>query len=238
MPQPLSSFPTGGAAVVIGARGGIGGALSAGLSESGRFTTVLGLHRASQPPLDLLDEQSIGHAAQQAAALPGALRLVVVATGMLHEPGLSPERSLKELDGERLARSFALNATGPALVMKHFLPLLARDGKAVLAALSARVGSIADNSLGGWYGYRASKAALNQLVHTAAVEIGRRRPDQICVALHPGTVATALSAPFAKAGLDVRSPAVAAADLLAVIDGLDRRSSGGFYDHKGVAIEW
>ncbi len=137
-----------------------------------------------------------------------------------------------------MARAFAVNAIGPALLMKHFLPLLPRQGRSVFATLSARVGSIGDNRLGGWYSYRASKAALNQLMRTAAVELGRRQPAALCVALHPGTVATRLSAPFAKAGLDVQTAEQAADGLLQVIDSLRPGSSGGFFDHRGEAVPW
>ena len=122
--------------------------------------------------------------------------------------------------------------------MKHALPALAPQGKAVFATLSARVGSIGDNHLGGWYGYRASKAALNQLVRTAAIELKRRRPAGLCVALHPGTVSTALSSPFSKDGLEVQTPQTSAARLLGVIDDLSADQSGFFFDHLGVAIPW
>ena len=135
-------------------------------------------------------------------------------------------------------RSFALNAIGPAMIMKHVLPLLPRSGKAVFATLSARVGSIGDNRLGGWYSYRASKAALNQLVRTAAVELARRSPEALCIALHPGTVATSLSAPFSAAGLEVHTPAAAARHLLAVVDKLTPEANGGFFDWRGQPVPW
>ncbi len=191
------------------------------------------LGRATKPPLDLLDEASI----VAAAAFCGPdLTLVIDATGFLHDAEFQPEKSLRQLDPVHLARSFALNATGPALLMKHFLPLLARNEPAVFATLSARVGSISDNRLGGWYAYRASKAALNQLVRTAAVELARNRPQAVCVALHPGTVATGLSGPFAKNGLDVQTPEAAATRLLAVIAGLTVERSGTLIDQNGLTI--
>ncbi len=224
-------------AVVFGAGGGIGGALVAALAGDPRFAAVIGLGRGSAPRFDLLDEASIADAVRAVAAR-GAIRLAIDATGFLHDAAQMPEKSLRELDAARLARSFALNAIGPALLMKHLLPALPREGRAVFATLSARVGSIGDNRLGGWYGYRASKAALNQFVRTAAVELARRSPAAICVALHPGTVATGLSAPFAAAGLDVQAPEVAAARLLAVIDRLTPTESGGFFDHRGEAVPW
>jgi NAD(P)-dependent dehydrogenase (short-subunit alcohol dehydrogenase family) len=219
-------------AVVIGATGGIGAALAIALEAGGH--RVLRLGRTTTPPLDLLDEASIAAAAAHVAA-PA---LVIDATGFLHGEGVAPEKSWRELDPAHLARAFALNAIGPALLMKHFLPLLPRTGRPVFATLSARVGSIGDNRLGGWYAYRASKAALNQLVRTAAIELRRRAPNAICVALHPGTVETALSAPFARTGLEVRPASEAAEDLLRVIAGLTPADSGGFLDHKAVPIPW
>ena len=234
--MPLSE-PRPAVAVVVGAGGGIGGARLAALLAEGRFTHVLGLSRRSAPPIDLLDEASLARAAAFAAA-KGELRLVLDATGFLHDERQAPERSWQQLDAAGLARSFALNAIGPALLMKHVLPLLPRTGRSVFATLSARVGSIGDNRLGGWYGYRASKAALNQLVRTAAVELARRSPQAICVALHPGTVATPLSAPFVATGLEVHTPSAAARHLLAVIDGLGPDATGGFVDWRGRPVPW
>jgi NAD(P)-dependent dehydrogenase (short-subunit alcohol dehydrogenase family) len=224
-------------AVVVGAGGGIGRACADRLAEDDRYTGVLRLGRRSSPPLDLLSEPSIAAAAAWSAE-QGDIRLVLIATGFLHDAGFRPERSWRELDPAHMAHAFAVNAIGPALLMKHFCPRLPRRGRVVLAALSARVGSIGDNHRGGWHSYRASKAALNQLVRTTAVELRRHNPDSVCVALHPGTVDTALSAPFEKAGLDVRPPEVAAADLLAVIDRLTPTHSGGFFDQRGDVIEW
>jgi len=192
---------TGGRAVVIGAGGGIGAALVAALQASARFEHVHALSRYPLPDsdsisggvIDVTDEVSIQAAAKQ---IGSPLDLVLVATGILHEDGRMPEKALRDLDGAALARIFQINTIGPALVLKHFAPLLAKDRRTVVAALSARVGSISDNRSGGWYGYRASKAALNMIVKSAAIELRRSRPQAICVALHPGTVDTALSKPF------------------------------------------
>ena len=151
---------------------------------------------------------------------------------------MMPERSWRHLDPGALAHNFAINAIGPALLVKHFLPQLARREKAVFACLSARVGSIGDNRLGGWYGYRAAKAALNQILHTAAIELARSHPESVCIALHPGTVESALSSPFSRAGLDVQPPALAGARLLSVIDQLTAEQSGSFIDYKGAPIVW
>ena len=233
----LGSFPQAGVAVVFGASGGIGGALVQAIRATERFEHVVALSRSTSPSIDLLDEASLERAAAFAADL-GELRLVIGATGFLYDDRQGPEKSWRELDAVNLARSFALNAIGPALIMKHLLPRLARPGKAVFATLSARVGSIGDNRLGGWYSYRASKAALNQLVRTAAVELARRSPDALCIALHPGTVATALSAPFAATGLEVHLPAAAARHLLAVIDELTADANGGFFDWRAQPVPW
>lgn len=217
-------------AVVIGATGGIGAALADMLATHGE---VIRLGRATEPRLDLLDEASIAAAA---SAVGQNLTLVIDATGFLHNGRFQPEKALRQIDPAHLAHSFAINATGPALLMKHFLPLLARRERAVFATLSARVGSISDNRLGGWYSYRAAKAALNQLLRTAAIELARTHKQAICVALHPGTVETGLSRPFAKAGLDVQTPAQSAARLIEVLDTITPSQTGLLFDHMGVQI--
>lgn len=226
-----------GLAVVVGASGGLGAALAAALEGGGAYDAVVRLSRGGEPTLDLLSEASVAAAAAWAAT-QGPIRLVLDATGFLHDERFRPERSWRDIDPAHMAHAFAVNAIGPALLVKHLCPLLPREGRAVFATLSARVGSIGDNRLGGWYGYRASKAALNQVVRTAAVELRRHNPAAVCVALHPGTVATPLSAPFAKAGLDVRPPEVAARELLAVLGALGPAQSGGFFDHRGDPVPW
>ena len=240
MTDPTLFPPDAGVALVIGAGGGIGAALVAGLQASQAFASVMGLGRGTLPRLDYSDEASLQtaaqHVADQCAASGQALRLLVVATGFLHGDAGQPERSFTTLDAAYLQQVFAINTLGPALVMKHFLPLMARQGRCVAGFLSARVGSIGDNALGGWYGYRASKAALNQLVKTASIEMTRRNKHSICVALHPGTVATALSQPFAKTGLTVRPAEEAAADLLRVLAGLQAGDTGALIDHHGEKL--
>jgi NAD(P)-dependent dehydrogenase (short-subunit alcohol dehydrogenase family) len=235
----LASLPRPCRAAVVGASGGIGAGIAEALAVGG-----IEVHALSRRPvtpqsglLDLTDEASIAAACEALAGDP-PLRLAIVATGLLHDGTLRPEKSLAALDAERLARSFAVNTIGPALVAKHVLPLLPREGKSVFAVLSARVGSIADNRLGGWYGYRASKAALNQIVRTLAIEIRRTRPEAIVVALHPGTVETPLSAPF-RGGVSAErlfAPEVAADHLLRVVDGLHAENSGGFFAWDGKPI--
>ena len=230
-------FLVGGVAIVIGASGGIGRAFMASLTKESGAKAVIALGRASEPALDLLNEASI-EAAANWAGMQSEIRLIIDATGILHGPGMEPEKSWRALDPSAMAQSFAINAIGPALLMKHFLPLLPREGKSVFATLSAKVGSIGDNHLGGWYSYRASKAALNQLVHTAAIELKRSRPNAICAALHPGTVDTGLSAPFAKAGLEVQTAEEAVRRMLTVIDGWQPADSGGFFTYRGEPLPW
>lgn len=230
-------------AVVIGAGGGIGAALVAELAGSGLYGVVHALAR--QPgasaglvrtgAIDVTDEATI------VAALGGVgapIDLLVVATGILHEDGRMPERALRELDGATLARLFAVNTIGPALVLKHAAPLLARDRRGVIGVLSARVGSIADNRTGGWYGYRASKAALNMIVRTASIELARTRPQAVCVALHPGTVDTGLSRPFQARVPAERlfTSAYSAARLIAVLGGLNAADSGRVFAWDGREI--
>ncbi|WP_281018834.1 MULTISPECIES: SDR family NAD(P)-dependent oxidoreductase [unclassified Minwuia] len=225
-------------AVIIGGGGGIGSALADGLERSGNWQDVWRTTRAGKNRVDLLEEETIADLARRIRAGSLPLRLVLVASGFLHDARYRPEKTWRHLDPEHMAKAFAINAIGPALVMKHLLPLLPSSGQAVFAALSARVGSIGDNRLGGWTSYRASKAALNQIIRTHSIELQRRNPDAICVALHPGTVATSLSAPFAARGLKVRSPETAATEVLSVIDRLTPAENGAFLDQNSKSVPW
>jgi NAD(P)-dependent dehydrogenase (short-subunit alcohol dehydrogenase family) len=222
-------------AVVIGASGGIGAALEAALIDEG--ITVQGFARSETGDrhIDLEDEASIAAAAGR---ITGSPTLVVVATGLLHDGERGPEKAMRDLDPAWMARNFAINAIGPALVAKHVLPLMPKSGRMVFAVLSARVGSISDNKLGGWYGYRASKAAVNQLVRTLAIEDKRRNSSGIVVALHPGTVDTGLSQPFQANVSPGRlfKPDRAAVQLLDVIDGLRAPDSGKLFAWDGVEV--
>ena len=228
-----------GAAVVVGASGGIGAAFEAALIEEGAYEVVHGLARSrgGAQQLDLRNEDSIAAAAATVAKGPPT-RLVIVATGVLHADGHGPEKALRDLDPAWLAQVYAVNAIGPALVAKHFLPLMPRGERTVFAALSARVGSISDNQLGGWYGYRASKAALNMLVRNLAIEERRRNSRAIMVALHPGTVDTALSRPFQGNVQPGRlfDAERAALQLLDVIEDLKAPDSGKLFDFEGKEI--
>ena len=203
--------------LIIGSSGGIGAAL---LARGG-----VGLSR-SRDGLDITSEASL---AQHLGALSGPFDRIIVATGALEIDGARPEKSLKSLDSAAMLAQFSLNAIGPALVLKHALRLMPRDRVSQFAVLSARVGSIGDNALGGWYGYRAAKAALNQLIHTASIEVARSHPLAILSLIHPGTVATSLTSGYS-------APAVAADNILRVLDGVTQ--TGRFWDWQGIEIPW
>ncbi|MFZ9966328.1 MAG: SDR family NAD(P)-dependent oxidoreductase [Steroidobacteraceae bacterium] len=232
-------------AVVIGASGGIGAALVEQLAGRDDITRVTAFARSPvvthsrkvvAASMDLLDEASIGAGAQACTDPPP--RLVLCATGILHGADFQPEKSLRDIDPAKFARVMAINTIGPALVLKHFLPTLPREGRSVIALLSARVGSIADNRLGGWYAYRSSKAALNQLVRTASIEAARRWKDAVIVGLHPGTVATSLSAPFRGnvAPGKLFTPGQSASYLLSVLDKLSPADTGKCFAWDGSEI--
>lgn len=216
-------------ALVIGASGGIGAALLAELETRGHDVT--GLSR-SRDGFDVTDPSAVAAAMGQ---LQGPYHTVFCAVGTLAAEG-APEKALEQLDAARMARVMAVNAIGPALVLAHLPRLLPREDRSAVGVLSARVGSIGDNRLGGWYSYRASKAAVNQIVRGAAIEIGRKRKQAVIAALHPGTVATAFTAGYP--GHDKVSPEQAAANLCNVLEGLGIDHSGGFFDYAGREIPW
>lgn len=240
----FASFPSPVTACVFGASGGIGAAFVEALAADPAVAIV---HAGARRPgaatgkirpftFDLTDERSIAAAAEQI----GSADLILVATGMLHDGAIQPEKSYRAQSGDAYARAFALNATGPALIAKHFLPLLPRDRRAVFAALSARVSSVSDNRLGGWHAYRASKAALNMILRNFAIEIGRTHKQAIIAALHPGTVDTGLSEPFQRnvAPGKLFTPAFAAQSLLSVLDRLTPADSGNLFAWDGQRIDF
>lgn len=231
----MDSLPDQFSALVIGATGAIGSAMVELLSASPRCGSVQGLHRHSHPPIDFAREDSVAEAARQLAAGP-KFSLIINAAGILHSDEFMPEKRLADLHYAQMRATFEANTFGPALVLRHFSSLLAGE-RAIMAMLSARVGSIGDNRLGGWYSYRASKTALNMLVKTAAIEVARTQPAAVLVALHPGTVASRLSQPFR--GQEIGRPAVdAARDMLHVLDSLDPASSGKFCAYDGSGVPW
>ena len=244
----LTTFHRASNAVVIGSSGGIGGALGRALSDDPAIGTVLSYSRSGVADMrqgtgsryiDITDEDSVRNAAESATGA-GALDLVIVASGILHNGSIRPEKSMRDIEGDSMMDVLRTNSVGPALVAKHFLPLMRPASKTVFAALSARVGSIGDNRLGGWMSYRASKSALNMLLKTLSIEHARKQPKSIVVALHPGTVDTMLSKPFQK---NVPAGTLFTADysamrLLQVIDGLCAEETGGFFAWDGQAIPY
>ena len=232
-------------AAVFGSSGGIGRALCEALVERGCETVWAGSRSGDAPDdaavrsfrFDYEDPSTLDEAARLMADAPP--RLVIVATGVLTlADGTGPERSYRHLDAATMARVFHLNTIGPALVAKAMLPLYPRGDRAVFAALSARVGSIGDNRIGGWHSYRASKAALNMLVRNFAIEMARTHKLAVAVSLHPGTVDTPLSEPFQSNLPDgqLTGPAEAADNLLRVIDGLGPGDSGHQFDWRGERV--
>ena len=260
MSDLLSRMSSPRAALIQGASRGIGLELARQLVEARGFDTVIATSRYPEKsdglraledqhldhvhkvPLDVTDEESVKAARREVAAIVDSLDLVFNVSGVLHDEttGLAPEKSLRDVDASNFAQSFAVNATGPILVARYFADMLPRNEPAVFANMSARVGSIGDNHKGGWYAYRASKAAQNQLTRTLSIEMGRRYKQTVCVALHPGTVDTRLSKPFQDRVPEEQLFSVerAAEQLLDVIDGLDQDNTGQFFDWAGEPIEW
>jgi NAD(P)-dependent dehydrogenase (short-subunit alcohol dehydrogenase family) len=226
-------------ALVIGGTGSIGSAIINELKNQ-NFTKIISLGRSSNPPLDLLDESSIKKAADFIKNQPGSLCLLFDATGILHneDQNQMPEKTYKNIDLTFMKKNFEINVMGPALIMKHFLPLLDTDQKSIFATLSAKVGSISDNRYGGWYSYRASKAALNQMIKTASIELKMKNKNAVCVAIHPGTVTSKLSKPFQKDNLKIQSNKESAKNIVQVMTNLKINDSGLFFDWSGDIINW
>lgn len=234
--------------MVVGANGGIGAAFVNhllanqsvgqvyGLSRSGRSASTS--DRLTTATLDYGEPETIATAVEMIER-DGPVDLVMVATGLLHaEDGFGPEKSLRQLDSAALSRAYLVNAIGPMLVAKHFLPLLVKEQKSVFAALSARVGSISDNRIGGWYGYRAAKAGLNQMLRTASIEHQRRWPHSVIIGLHPGTVDTGLSKPFQRnvAQGKLFTPEAATQRMLEVVGRVEAADSGKVFAYDGSEI--
>lgn len=255
----LKTLPDAAQVLVAGASRGIGLGFVRGLLAQPQVARVFAAcrHPQSAPVLQTLfdehgerlslltidvgDENSIEAAAQATRLLTPRLHLLINTIGLLHDAqGLKPERKLADVNLANLQRGFIVNAFAPILIAKHFASLLTHDERAVFASLSARVGSIGDNRLGGWYGYRSGKAAQNQFVRTLAVEMARRAPNLICALLHPGTVDTDLSKPFQSAVAPGKLFEVdhACEQLLLVIDGLQGEHSGSFFGWDGAVIPW
>jgi len=241
----LSSLRPGYRALVFGAGGGIGAAIVRALASDPHCGAIFAAARTGPVStgkvrglrFDLTDEASIAECVA-AASIDAPLDFVFVATGLLHDAHIRPEKTLRALDAVTMARAFQINTVGPALIAKHALPKLRKDEKAIFAALSARVGSISDNRLGGWHSYRASKAALNMLIKTCSLELAWTHPKALCVTLHPGTVDTRLSEPFQGNVAEEKlfSPERSASEMLTVLDKLAPSQTGGLFAWDGQQI--
>lgn len=231
----MNSLSSGYRALVFGDTGALGQAFVSTLTSDPRCSVVKGFSRSSTPSLVLEDSNSL-QACAESIAKEGPFHLVIDATGALIVDDLGPEKRLDDINAQHLQRAMQVNAIGPAMLLKYFSPLLVSGERAIWAKLSARVGSIEDNRKGGWYGYRASKAALNMFLQTAAIEVTRRRPQAVIAALQPGTVRSRLSQPFV--GKDAMAPDEAAQRLLGVLDGLQPTGRAHFVDHAGQSIPW
>jgi NAD(P)-dependent dehydrogenase (short-subunit alcohol dehydrogenase family) len=250
MTLTLSSLPDQYRAIVFGASGAIGGALLKALAEDPRCGERYAASRSgkalagAQGLAFTLDQPDSIDAAMETACANGPAHLVICATGALHSQGaLEPEKTWRHMGVERFEDAFRVNTILPAMVARAALPHLARGSKAhpekaVFAALSARVGSISDNRLGGWHAYRASKAALNQILKTCSIELARKAPDALCIGLHPGTVDSALSAPFQRNVPEGKlfTPDYSAQQLLTVVNTLDSKQSGKVFDWAGQEV--
>ncbi len=234
----FSSLKDGYHLAVLGATGGIDSALCRALERDPKCSRVIKLSRSTSPAVDLLDEATLRAAAEHVSEQNIELDGLLIASGILQTPnGTPPEKSLRDVSLAESRSLFETNAIGPALALKHFTPLLSRTSRTLTMALSARVGSIGDNQLGGWISYRASKAALNQVVHTTAIELARRNRNSVCVSLHPGTIETPLSEPFARDRF-THSADECAINLINVLDRLSPDQTGGFFDYAGKEIPW
>lgn len=246
MTQLLPSMASNLRVIVVGSTGGIGAAFVDSLAASDQVAQIYALSRQGQShpspkvanlTFDFTDENSI-EAAAEALRETGAFDLCIIATGLLQGEGIAPEKNMRAMSLEAFQKSFMVNTFGPAVTAKYFLPLMRRDGKAVLAALSARVGSISDNRIGGWYAYRASKAALNMILKTLSIEFGRRFIETVIIGLHPGTVDTGLSKPFQGNVPEGKlfTPEFSAENLLKVIDQVKPEDSGSLFAWDGEKV--
>lgn len=223
-------------ALVVGTGGAIGDAFAQAFYADARCAHVELVARGSHSGFDLRDPESIRAQATLSSG-KGPYHIIVDATGAIAINGVGPEKALSSLNAEHLMQAFLINAIGPALVLRHFSPLLAK-GASVYAKLSARVGSITDNKKGGWYGYRSSKAALNMILQSAAIELQRKNPDLRVVALQPGTVKSKLSQPFTSTYSQILEPAQSVSGMLDVLKALQAKSGAYFLDYKGLEIPW
>ena len=224
-------------AVIVGGTGAIGNAIANELEKLG-FKEVLKIGTKTNPSIDFNDENTIIKTKEFIKNKNKPISILFDATGILHHDDSMPEKTLKSIDINFAKKNFLINSIGPALLIKHFVPLLDSENKSVFATLSAKVGSISDNGFGGWYSYRASKAALNQLIKTASIEMKVKNKQAIFLALHPGTVKSNLSQPFQKTNLKIQEPEESAKHLVKIINSVDQSQTGKFFNWDGSELPW
>ncbi len=223
--------------VIIGGTGAIGNAIAIEIGKLG-FKEILKIGTKTNPSIDFNDESTIIKTAEFIKKKNKPISILFDATGILHHENSMPEKTLKSIDIDFAKKNFLINSIGPALLIKHFAALLDSENKSVFATLSAKVGSISDNGYGGWYSYRASKAALNQLIKTASIEMKVKNKKAVFLALHPGTVKSDLSQPFQKANLKIQEPEESAKHLVKILDSVDQSQTGKFFNWDGSELPW
>lgn len=231
----MKTLPNPFRALIIGSSGTIGSAFIENLQSNSACSEVVGVHRHSEYSLDYQNPDSIENCANSLSG-KGPFQLIINTTGVLHSNDWMPEKKLDDINAEQLMALMNINAIGPALTIRHFSQLMDPQNS-VMVTLSAKVGSIEDNRLGGWYSYRASKAALNMLIKTAAIEWARTKPNAVLIAMHPGTVNSRLSKPFRGEQIG-RPPHDAVRDMFAVIENLTKEDSGSFVSYSGEKLPW
>ena len=231
----MKTLPNPFRALIIGSSGTIGSAFIENLQSNPACSEVVGVHRHSEYPLDYQNPASIESCAKSLST-QGSFQLIINTTGVLHSNDWMPEKKLDDVNAEQLMELMKINAIGPALTIRHFSQLM-DPHNSVMVTLSAKVGSIEDNRLGGWYSYRASKAALNMLIKTAAIEWARTKPNAVLIAMHPGTVNSRLSKPFRGEQIG-RPPNDAVRDMFAVIENLTKEDTGSFVSYSGEKLPW
>jgi len=226
-------------AIVIGGTGAIGNAIASEIENLG-FQDVIKIGTKTTPSINFNDEDTILNTVNLVKEKQKPISILFDATGILHDQKNSfmPEKTLKNINLEFAKKNFLINAIGPSLLIKHFAPLLDSENKSVFATLSAKVGSISDNGYGGWYSYRASKAALNQLIKTASIEMKVKNKNAVFVALHPGTVKSNLSQPFQKTNLKIQDAEESAKNLIKIIDQINPSQTGKFFNWDGSELPW
>lgn len=226
-------------AVIVGGTGSIGNAIALEIAQIG-FKEIIKLGTKTSPCINFENENTIQETAQFIKQKNKPISLLFDATGILHDQNnnFMPEKTFKNINLEFAKKNFLINAIGPSLLIKYFAPMLDSEDKSVFATLSAKVGSISDNGFGGWYSYRASKAALNQLIKTASIEMKVKNKKAIFVALHPGTVKSGLSEPFQKSNLKIQEPQESAENLIKIITSIDHTSTGKFFNWDGKELPW